>query len=271
MRRHARSPSAKMRHRRDDRHHRERRSKKHKRHHHHHHHHHRSSDPQADAMDIDDRAAVAPEVEDVVEEWSAVQETEEEIEKQREERRRRIAAIKTKHQKSTATLESRDVTGGMMSELSEEGKGGEVRDSAVLREATPESVSSADCALVERRNGVEKEMPLRPEVDTDEHLKSSESMERTDCSADRRAILNDEKHDKEKLLNCNDDHPGPNLLKDDMDVDDIFCETPENGTTKTYQGLDNAVKKAVGERWLVVVRSCMGLSVDCQSRIDGCL
>lgn len=138
-----------------------------------------------------------------------------------EERRKRIAAIKNKHQK-----------------LAQAQKSPEVPETEIpgSLEGTAESVSSAECAFVEK-----EVLHGNSEVEIDAN-KSCASIDRADCSADRREILNDERHDKEKLLN--DQQP---RQMDEMELDDIFCDTPDEGSSKKYLGLDNAVKKAVSQ------------------------
>lgn len=158
-----------------------------------------------------------------------------------EERRRRIEAIKSKYQKpaeSQMKAETPVQECGTPTVSIENGK-------ESPEEATLDSVSSAECAFME--NGLKS--PSEVEID----VKSFENMDRANCSADRCEILNDEKHDKEKLLN---EHPLS--LTRSVELDDIFCETPDNGTQKPYHGLDNAVKKAVSIALCLSERSFLG-------------
>ena len=213
-RRVGRSPSSasKSRHRREE-HRRDKRTKRHKRH----------------------RSDAQREVDDAMEIDTIPVEEEEDIEKQREERRKRMAAIINKHQKRAEAEQKLPV----MTEA----------------EKSTESVSSAECVLDKGVAGGDIEKRSSPaEVERNvTSLKGFEHVEGSECSADRLAILDDEKHDKEKLLERQDsNHPHnhhPLAHRPQQDIDDIFCETPDNAhTNETYQSLDKAVQKAVRYR-----------------------
>ena len=207
-RRVGRSPSSasKSRHRREE-HRREKRTKRHKRH----------------------RSDTQREVDDTMEIDSIPVEEEEDIEKQREERRKRMAAIINKHQKRAEAEQK-------LPAITEADK-------------STESVSSAECVLDKGVGGDSEKRSSPAEVERNvTSLKGFEPVEGSDCSADRLAIFDDEKHDKEKLLERQDSNH-PHTHPPQRDIDDIFCETPDNAhTNETYQSLDKAVQKAVRGR-----------------------
>eukprot|EP00210_Caulerpa_lentillifera_P004057 g3870.t1 len=189
------------------------------------------------------------------------------IERQREERRKRIEAIKSKHrQLAQQRNQPPDLTVA-------ESDGGSDKSTSVVQPhvnenadspggtLSPNSVSSVELTLVNRKSEdanhlMEQVSSVLCQTQTESQLKANtelvidkpiQTLEKDECSTDHLAMLKDEKHDKEKLLV---DTRAPSLEAEIQETDDIFCDSPE-AANKAYSALDNAVKKATANRGLI--------------------
>lgn len=182
------------------------------------------------------------------------------IERQREERRKRIEAIKSKHQQLAQQKQQNQEQDSTMRGSEDGGSGKSTSDvqphvnenaESAGGSLSPDSVSSVELTLVSRKaedaktveSGLspdESQLKAKPaELVIDKPI---QTLEKDECSTDHLAMLKDEKHDKEKLLE--DTQVPAEEASLPPETDDIFCDSPE-GSDKAYSGLDNAVRKAV--------------------------